>query len=170
MEETAKNLLKEFQKQKVSKESSVLQEAQRFVNQYRALDYLPSSFLQEFNAQLLACSPNVRRFFSTIMGGNEVLSYLEFLEKQIPQTENSENGENAGQSDIVVDGYLPMPESDLMLSDLDDTISVSKQQWDEMKAQQKTLMEQTQQLMRQIKSQQQGGTSAQYSEILDDEV
>ena len=63
MEETAKNLLKEFQKQKVSKESSVLQEAQRFVNQYRALDYLPSSFLQEFNAQLLACSPNVRRFF-----------------------------------------------------------------------------------------------------------
>ena len=96
--------------------------------------------------------------------------YLEFLEKQIPQTENSENGENAGQSDIVVDGYLPMPESDLMSSDLDDTISISKQQWDEMKAQQKTLMEQTQQLMRQIKSQQQGGTSAQYSEILDDEV
>ena len=38
MEETAKNLLKEFQKQKVSKESSVLQEAQRFVNQYRAFE------------------------------------------------------------------------------------------------------------------------------------
>ena len=169
MEETAKNLLKEFQKQKVSQESSVLQEAQRFVNQFRALDYFDSSFLQEFNAQLLACSPNVRRFFSTIMGGNEVLNYLEFLEKQIPQTENSENGENAGQTDIVVDGYLPVPESDLILPDSNDIISVSKQQWDEMKAQQKALMEQTQQLMHLIK-QQPGLVSAQYSEILDDEV
>lgn len=170
MEEAARSLLKEFQKQKVSKESAVLQTAQRLVNQFRALDYLPPSFLQEFNVQLLACSPNVRRFFSTIMGGSEVLNYLEFLEKKIPQTEKSEKGENSAQSDIVVDGYLPSPESDLMVSDSDDTISVSKQQWDEMKTQQKDLLEQTQRLMRQMKIQQQGGISTQYSEILDDEI
>ena len=167
MEESAKDLLKEFHKQKVSKESIVLQEAQRFVNQYRALDFLDPSFVQVFNQQLLASSPNARRFFSTIMGGNEVLNYLEFLEKKVPQSENSEN---SNQADIATDGYLPLPESDLMTSGSDDTICISKQQWDELNAQQKNLKEQNQQLIRQMQERQRDSISHQYSEILDDEI
>ena len=166
MENTATNLLQEFQKQKVSQESEVLQAAQRFVNQYRALSFFDPSFLQKFNTQLLACSPDVRRFLTTIMGGNEVLNYLEFLEKQMPAT--SQNESDTNQPEIALDGYLPMPESDLSLSD-DDMISVSKQEWQELKAQQKKLMEQTQQLFRQLKNQPASSMIGGYSEILDDE-
>ena len=169
MENTTVNLLKEFQKQKVSQESEVLQAAQRFVNQYRALAFFDPSFLQEFNKQLLACPPDVRRFLTTIMGGNEVLNYLEFLEKQMPQTSQSENDVGGNQPDIALDGYLPSPESDLDLSDSNDMISVSKQEWLELKAQQKNLMEQTQQLFRQLKNQSAPSTMGSYSEILDDE-
>jgi hypothetical protein len=167
MENTATNLLQEFQKQKVSQESEVLQAAQRFVNQYRALSFFDPSFLQKFNTQLLACSPDVRRFLATIMGGNEVLNYLEFLEKQTPLSIQNEN-DTSNQSDISVDGYLPSPESDLSASD-NDMISVSKQEWQELKAQQKSLMEQTQQLFRQLKNQQASSMIGRYSEILDDE-
>jgi hypothetical protein len=166
MENTATNLLQEFQKQKVSQESVVLQTAQRFVNQYRALSFFDPSYLQKFNTQLLACSPDVRRFLTTIMGGNEVLNYLEFLEKQMPAT--SQNESDASQPEIALDGYLPMPESDLSLSD-DDMISVSRQEWQELKAQQKNLIEQTQQLFSQLKNQSASSMIGGYSEILDDE-
>lgn len=168
MENTATNLLQEFQKQKVSQESEVLQTAQRFVNQYRALSFFDPSFLQEFNTQLLACSPDVRRFLTTIMGGNEVLNYLEFLEKQMPAISQNENESGGNQPEIALDGYLPMPESDLSLSD-GDMISVPKQEWQELKAQQKNLMEQTQQLFRQLKNQPASSIFGGYSEILDDE-
>lgn len=164
------SLLEKFQKQKVSQESEVLQEAQRFVNQYRALHYFDSSFISVFNTQLLSCPPNVRRFFTSIMGGNEVLSYLEFLEKQ--QLNNvSQNGEEETQTNMVVDGYLPLPESDFVSDSSSSMISVPKDEWLMLKNQQKYLMEQTQTLLRQLKGEP-GETSIQerhYSEILDED-
>ena len=166
MENSATELLEKFRQQKVSQESEVLQAAQRFVNQYRALNFFDSSFVQQFNAQLVACTPDVRRFFTSIMGGNEVLNYLEFLEKQYPQATGGD-GEMVNQSDIAADGYLPSADADL-----DDGACVSKDELSALKEQQKILMEQTQQLMRQLKIQQATSgvspTSNSYSEILDD--
>ena len=172
MENSGLALLESFQKQKVSQESEVLQEAQRFVNQYRSLRYFDSSYIHVFNSQLLACQPNVRRFFTSIMGGNEVLSYLEFLEKQQPKP-SSENGEDSSQLDIATDGYLPLPESDLISEAGTGMISVPKEEWVALKEQQRILMEQTNQLLHQLKNQRisSSGTavSGDYSEIVSDE-
>ena len=169
MADSANELLQQFQKQKVSQESEILQAAQRFVNQFRALHLLGESFVQEFNKELLACSPDVRRLFPSLMGGNEVRSYLEFLEKQQPQS--TETSADSNQPSIASDGYLPSPESDLMEQNPSDTISVPKAQWQQMQEQQKMLMEQTQQLLN--KMNQQGTRSSaemgHYSEIIEED-
>lgn len=172
MVDSANTLLQEFQKQKVSQESEVLQAAQRFINQYRSLRLFKESFVQEYNEQLLACPPDVRRLFPSLMGGNEVRSYLEFLEKQQPQQEDS--SENLGQPKIAADSYLPSPDADVPTqSGASDTVSISRAEFQQMQEQQRILMEQTQQLIKQIN--QQGTTSAgsttvgRYSEIIEED-
>lgn len=169
MENSATILLENFRKQKVSQESEVLQSAQRFVNQYRALNFFDPSFVEQFNNQLLASSPDVRRFFTSIMGGNEVLNYLEFLEKQQPQT-LGQDSDNQSQMDIATDGYLPQPEADLSSQSTSQTFTVTQEQWHSIQEQQKLLMQQTQQLMRQLNGQSQTATTPieRYSEIIDE--
>lgn len=170
MVDSAKSLLQEFQKQKVSQESEVLQAAQRFVNQYRALRLFRESFVQEFNEQLLACSPEVRRFLNSIMGGHEVRSYLEFLEKKLPhQDENSED-----KSKIGVNGYLPSPDSDITNNDNSSGMfSISRAEFQEIQEQQKILMEETQQLMKRVNQQGINATNSsvagRYSEIIEED-
>ncbi len=170
MSDSATTLLEEFQKQKVSQESETLQSAQRFVNQYRSLKFLRESFVQEFNEQLLACPPDVRRFLPSIMGGNEVRNYLEFLEKQRPQNVN--DTDETSQDKILTNGYLPDPESDLKGTD-SDQISISRAEFDQMREQQKILMEQTQALIKrmnqQVVSSSGSSTMGRYSEIIDEE-
>ena len=103
------------------------------------------------------------------MGGNEVRSYLEFLEKQQPQS--ADVSSDSKQPTIAADGYLPSPESDLMGQNTSDTISVPKEQWQQMQEQQRILMEQTQQLLK--KMNQQGTRSSaemgHYSEIIEED-
>ena len=172
MVDAANTLLQEFHKQKVSQESEVLQAAQRFVNQFRALRLFRESFVQEFNEQLLACSPDVRRFLPSLMGGNEVRSYLEFLERQQPHPNKTE--ENSNQSQIASGGYLPSPDSDLTTQqDSSENASVSRAEFQQMQEQQKILMEQTQQLLKRLN--QQGSSSVgssavgRYSEIIEED-
>ncbi len=169
MVDSANALLQEFQKQKVSQESEVLQMAQRLINQFRSLRHFKESFVQEYNQQLLSCPSDVRRFFPSLMGGNEVRSYLEFLEKQQPhQADGSDYPE---QGTIASDGYLPSPDSDLTSSDgASDTVAVSRAEFQQMQLQQKALMEQTQLLLKKIN--QQGSASSdigRYSEIIEED-
>lgn len=161
---SARNILEDFQKQKVSQESEVLLTAQRFINQYRALKLYKPAFLDKFNADLLSCSADVRRFFSSLMGGEEVRNYLEFLEKQIPASNTEKGQEN---SEIVQEGYLPSPEEDIKGNAAENIMSISKEEWQKMQEQQKLLMEQTQQLMK--KMTQSSVDTRSYSEILDDD-
>ena len=172
MVDSANALLQEFQKQEVSQENEVLQAAQRFVNQFRALRFFKESFVQEYNTQLLNCSADVRRFLPTLMGGNEVRYYLEFLEKQQPHP--TDNSENSDQSHISADGYLPSPDSDNQLQGSStDTVSISRDEFLKMQEQQKLLMEQTQQLLKRMNQQgaSSSGSSAVglYSEILEED-
>ncbi len=171
MVDAANTLLQQFQKQKVSQESETLQAAQRLVNQFRSLRFLRESFVEEYNTQLLASSPDVRRFLGSLMGGNEVRNYLEFLEKQTHQ--QVEDGENSNQSQISSDGYLPSPDNDLKMEKNAPTgATVSLAEFEQMKEQQKILMEQTQQLLKKLN--QQGASSSgsstvgRYSEIIED--
>lgn len=172
MVDSANTLLQEFQKQKVSQESEILQIAQRFVNQFRSLRFFPESFIQEYNTQLLACSADIRRLFTSLMGGNEVRNYLEFLEKQQPH--HTDNSENSDQPKVTVDGYLPSPDLDLKSSTgTSDATSISKEELQQIREQQKILMEQTQQLLKRMN--QQGTSSAgssvvgRYSEIIEED-
>lgn len=171
MVDAANALLQQFQKQKVSQESETLQAAQRLVNQFRSLRFLRESFVEEYNAQLLASSPDVRRFLTSLMGGNEVRNYLEFLEKQTPQ--QNENGEDSNQTKKAADGYLPPPDNDLgAQNNVSGGATVSLAEFEQMKEQQKILMEQTQQLLKKLN--QQGASSSgsstvgRYSEIIED--
>lgn len=172
MVDSANELLQEFQRQKVSQESEILQAAQRFVNQFRSLRFFGEAFVQEYNQQLLACPPDVRRLLPSLMGGNEVRSYLEFLEKQQPQQENS--AEDSGQPKIASDGYLPSPDSDMAVQgNSSDTVSVSRAEFQQMQEQQRNLMEQMQLILKRMN--QQGTTSAasstvgRYSEIIEED-
>ena len=172
MVDSANALLQEFQKQKVSQESEVLQAAQRFINQFRSLRLFDESFVQEYNTQLLACPADVRRFLPSLMGGNEVRSYLEFLEKQ--QHHQTDATEDSDQSQVAADGYLPPPDSDLTNhDDSSETVSISRAEFQQMQDQQKILMEQTQQLLKRVN--QQGTSSAgssaigRYSEIIEED-
>ena len=171
MVDSANALLQEFQKQKVSHESEVLQEAQRLINQFRSLRLFKESFVQEYNNQLLACSADVRRFLPSLMGGNEVRSYLEFLEKQQPH--KADKTEELDGSKIAPDGYLPEPDSDLTTSDtFSQPGSISRDEFQQMQAQQKALMEQTQQLLKKVSqlsgASAGGNTVENYSEIIED--
>jgi len=173
MSTPANELLQAFQKQKVIRESEVLQAAQRLVNQFRSLRFFNESFIDEYNKQLLAAPPDVRRFFSSLMGGNEVAAYFEFLEKQIPHA-HQEN-EEGNHPDISAGSYLPMPEEDLSVNSMSsDSISISKKEWEEMQTQQKFLTEQIQRLSKQLNISQEGSRSdrsfsRQYSEIIDED-
>ena len=172
MVDSANTLLQEFQKQKVSQESEVLQAAQRFVNQFRSLRFFPESFVQEFNEELLSCPPDVRRLLPSLMGGNEVRSYFEFLEKQQPH--QSDVSQDSGQPQIASGGYLPSADTDLPTqNDSGDTISVSRAEFQKMQEQQKILMEQTQQLLKRMEQQgtNSGGSSVvgRYSEIIEED-
>ena len=171
MSDSANELLQQFYKQKVSQESEVLQAAQRFVNQFRALKFFRESFIQEYNEQLLACSPDVRRFFPSLMGGNEVRNYLEFLEKQQQQTTDGTDKKN--QSQIASNGYLPSPDLDLVRENSSsESTSVSKEEFQQMQAQQRILMEQTQQLLKKMNQQtNSSGPSIEghYSQIIEED-
>ena len=172
MVDAANELLQQFQKQKVSQESEILQAAQRFVNQFRSLRLFDESFVQEYNTQLLACSPDVRRFLPSLMGGQEVRDYLEFLEKQQPH--NSDDSENPDQSSTMSDGYLPSPDSDLInAGEGVGTVRVSQSEFQQLQEQQKILMEQTQQLLKRINQQEAAsmgeGVTGRYSEIIEED-
>ena len=69
-------ILKAFQEQKVSKLNTELIQAQKLVNLYRALYCFDDAFVEQYNQLLLSSSVEVRRLLSTLMGGNEVRSYL----------------------------------------------------------------------------------------------
>lgn len=160
-------ILKAFQEQKVSKLNTELIQAQKLVNLYRALYCFDDAFVEQYNQLLLSSSVEVRRLLSTLMGGNEVRSYFDFLQQRA-HPDNNENSKSTNE----VKGYLPNPEEDN--HDTGDFV-VSKEQWESMQAQQKSLSEQTQMLLQILQSKK--GTapvvptsSQNYSEIVEDDL
>ncbi len=147
MAETILNpLLKAFQEQKVSKQNLELLAAQRLVNLYRSLHCFKPEFVDTFNQFLLSATVEEKRLLSTIMGGGEVRSYLDFLQTQVHQNQEANGGQKNQEK-----GYLPDPEEDEAVPESDGSISISAEEWQKMKAQQKALMEQTQLLANSLK-------------------
>ena len=151
MSETTQILLERFKARKTEKDSTSLQEARRLVNVYRSLSCFGSDFIDKYNQMLMDVKPNVRRLFSTFMGGKEVEDYLEFLEENA-HLSVSANGEKEGLTVVPQNkGYLPDPDSDVDVSKKTETFSVSEAEWREMKAQNEALAKQTKDLLNIVK-------------------
>lgn len=111
-EQELNNSLQAFLEKKGPQENSALEQAQRLVNLYHHLSAFGSDFTKEYNKMLLEASPDVQTMLGSIIGGQNVREYLDFLKKkQIEPTNKSEK--NAEDSDTSLsEGYMPTPEND----------------------------------------------------------
>ena len=166
-------LLKAFQEQKVSKQNTELLVAQRLVNLYRSLHCFKPEFVDEYNQLLLSATVEEKRVLSTLMGGSEVRSYLDFLQQQFHQNQNADSSQQNQNK-----GYLPNPDQDEVASDTSENIHISKEEWHKMQEQQRLLMEQTQLLADSVKNVKQVAQGVEkqpmemgqnYSDIIEDE-
>lgn len=160
-----KNILQLFKEKKVAKGNSDVQEARRLVNLYRSLHCFGDDFVEQYNQMLLSASPRVQRLLGTFMGGDEVAEYAEFL-KQTSRLNDSEKQSEENVSNAIQGGYLPTPTQDLSKQ------PEASQEIEQLKMQQKALLDQVQQLMQNIKSKSpmvKSSTGAEeYSEIIEE--
>ena len=178
MSETSKNLLETFKAKQTEKDTSLLQEARRLVNLYRSISCFGDEFVEQYNQLLLSTKPNIRRLLRNFMGGEEVESYLQFLEQNAHLSKGDMEQKNAS-GDLQIKGYLPDPSTDKTSFPETGKISISESEWKEMKEQKKALQEQTALLLKRLEKLEQNvsaarrGTSApssyeNYSEIIEE--
>lgn len=146
---TSKNLLEKFKAKQSEKDTALLQEARRLVNLYRSISCFGDDFVDQYNKMLLNVQPNIRRLLRNFMGGEEVESYLQFLEQNIHLSQNGSEHKNE-MNTLQTKGYLPDPSMDERGGIQKGKITVSESEWEEMKEQKKALLEQTQMLLKRL--------------------
>jgi len=136
--DAAAGKLKAFLDNKNMKVNAAMQQAQKMVNLYRALDDLGEGFVHQFNAELLEISENAELMLSALIGGNEVRQYLDYLR----QTHNMENDSDQDSSTVSIQtqGYLPGPEQDV--GEEQDTNYVSRVDFEKFRTEQAELIRQ----------------------------
>ena len=173
MTDTKNVLLESFKNKHSQKETEFSREALRLVNLYRSLSCFGSEFVDKYNQMLLSASPAVRRLLSSYMGGEEVEEYLEFLQQHAHLSDSEMEKETANP--IQTKGYLPLPDADISKSESAERVSVSKKEWENLKAEYQALKQQTQLLLKAVEKQ---GIyyqnpklkSENYSEIIEDNM
>ena len=149
MPETKNLLLEKFKNRQSEKDTVIFQQAMQLVNQYRALSFLGSDFVDQYNQTLLNASPAVKRLLGTFMGGEEVEDYLEFLQQnfhlQGDELLQQENVETKNK------GYLPEPDADVGWKN-NSSESVSLKEWEQIKEDNIILKEQIQGLLKELAS------------------
>ena len=94
---------------------------------------------------LLDTKPNVKRLLGTFMGGDEVEDYLDFLQENAHLTK-AEVEQNTSQGNFQTKGYLPVPDEDVKSEMSNGMVTISKEEWEKMKAQKEALAKQLQSL------------------------
>ena len=170
MVESSQTLLQHFKAKKSEKNSVALQEARRLVNLYRSLACFGDDFLAEYNKMLLDTKPSVKRLLGTFTGGDEVEDYLEFLQENAHLTK-AEVEQNTSQGNFQTKGYLPTPDEDVKSETSNGMVTISKEEWEKMKAQKEALTKQLQSLSNMAKTVQTTVGQSDfdsYSEIIED--
>ena len=123
-EMTVQTKFHSFLKQRNSKTSTSMQEAQRLVNLYRILNVFGSDFVNEYNEALKKTSDEVQTAMTALVGGPEVRQYLEFLQLEDQKHEEKDNPSSSQQQV----GWLPSPAEDAQESAQNGALLESKWQ------------------------------------------
>ena len=102
--------LKSFLENKNTKANTAMQQAQKFVNLYRALDDFGEDYVNTFNSELLDISENAELMLNALIGGSEVRQYLDYLRHT--HTSGDETEQDDTSAAMPKQGYLPGPEQD----------------------------------------------------------
>ena len=113
-----------FLKQRNNKTNAVTQEAQRFVNLYRALNDFGTDFVDQYNAELKGVSDDVYTALQSLVAGQEVRQYLDFLRLKDKTGDGSED-----QSEIKQTGWLPSAEQEQVSSVGGSSGGISVAEW-----------------------------------------
>ena len=110
--ETIQTKFHAFLKQRNNKANEKVQEAQKFVNLYRVLDFLGKDFVEQYNNALLNASDEVLMAMNAIVAGHEVRQYYDFL-----MSEKQKNDDSGDSSSSQQTGWLPSPEDEKVVQD-----------------------------------------------------
>ena len=171
MTESKNVLLESFKNRHSEKETESSREALRLVNLYRSLSCFGSEFIDKYNQMLLSASPAVRRLFSSLVGGEEVEDYLEFLQQHAHLSDSEVEKETVNP--IQKKGYLPSPDADVLKTGQGGSVSISQKEWENMKTEYQSMKQRIQYLLKIFEKQgiaipEQRFNPNNYSEIIED--
>lgn len=106
------NSLDSFLKKKNTQENSSLEKAQRLVNLYHHLSAFGPEFNKEYTQMLLDAPSDVQTMLNSIIGGQIVRQYIDFLKKE-QSTDNNYTSDDTPSFSLENEGYLPSPDEDL---------------------------------------------------------
>ena len=126
--------------------NKLMQQAQKMINLYRALEDFGDDFVEKYNQELLQIPGNAELMLTALVGGVEVRQYLDYLRNQNDKNKHDNNSTSNERSR----GYLPGPESDISASsDKEKVEYITQADFEKFKAEQTNLINQLMQRLAQ---------------------